>query len=118
MKQQKTWYQRLRKEEAKLEERVDALSLFIENNDSKFEDLEDMDQDLLITQHAAMTAYLNVLSIRVKREKCRREKGWITVEEDVVEVPDHITTEDIFDAMNDGIRKRMGLKGEEDGRNS
>ncbi len=63
----KTWKDRLVKEERKLSDKTDELASFIEGEHGEFDKLLEPDRDLLMTQHAAMTAYLNVLAMRMKR---------------------------------------------------
>ncbi len=76
----KTWKDRLVKEEKKLNLKVDELASFIEGEHGDFNELPEPDRDLLMTQHAAMTAYLNILAMRMKRlgllecEDCGKKK--------------------------------------------
>jgi len=70
----KTWQERLLKEENKLNKKVNKLAAYIEEPSSKFDELDEWDRDLLMTQHAAMTAYLNVLTMRVKSHNLRSEE--------------------------------------------
>ncbi len=76
----KTWKDKLVKEERKLNDRIDKLASFIEGEHGEFDKLLEPDRDLLMTQHAAMTAYLNVLAMRMKRlglldcEECKEVK--------------------------------------------
>ncbi len=65
----KTWQSRLEKEHDKLEKKADKLAIFLEEQGEDFQRLSDLDQDLLMTQHATMIAYLNILDIRIKRLK-------------------------------------------------
>ncbi len=64
----KTWKDRLAKEEKKLNKKVDKLAAFIED-DGVFDALKESDRDLLMAQHATMVAYLNILTIRMKKHK-------------------------------------------------
>ncbi len=76
----KTWKDRLVKEERKLNDKIDELASFIEGRHGEFRALKEVDRDLLMTQHAAMMTYLNVLAMRMKRlglletEKCTKIK--------------------------------------------
>ncbi len=63
----KTWKQRLVKEAAKLNAKLEELSSYLEGNHGEFDKLDEPDRDLLITQHAAMTTYSNVMEMRMKR---------------------------------------------------
>ena len=77
-KMAKTWKDRLAKESKKLRERTNKLTSYIENEDSGFRELDEADKDLLITQHATMVAYENILAMRMKRAgilktKCRKK---------------------------------------------
>ncbi len=83
----KTWKDRLIKEEAKLDRKVDELTSFIEE-DEYFDTLKESDRDLLMAQHAAMTAYLNILAIRMKRHgllACEDREKQKTVLDDFME---------------------------------
>ena len=76
----KTWQDRLVKEEKKLDLKVEALASFIEGEYGKFDELPESDRDLLMAQHAAMTTYLNILAVRMKKhnlmecETCLKKK--------------------------------------------
>ena len=63
----KTWKERLIKEERKLDKKVDALTAFIEGDYGIFDKLPESDKDLLMAQHAAMMAYFNILTVRMKK---------------------------------------------------
>jgi len=63
----KTWKDRLVKEEKKLDKKVDELESFISGTHGNFKDLPEPDRDLLMTQHAIMVSYLNILAMRMKR---------------------------------------------------
>ena len=95
----KTWKDRLVKEEKKLDKKVDTLSAFIEGEYGNFDELSEIDQDLLMVQHAAMTTYLNILTIKMKKHglkechKCKKAK------------------DDLSELLNE-------MLGEDDGRNS
>ena len=101
----KTWKDRLAKEEKKLNKKVDKLAAFIED-DGVFDALKESDRDLLMAQHATMVAYLNILTIRMKKHKLMpTEKSMKSIEEAV----------NIFDEISLEIDE---IKEEEDGRNS
>jgi hypothetical protein len=63
----KTWQKRLVKEHSKLEEKMCKLDSFIGSGDDGFNKLKEVDQDLLLSQYAAMASYISVLEIRMKR---------------------------------------------------
>ncbi len=62
----KTWKQKMVKEAAKLNAKLEELNNFINGEHGDFENLLEPDRDLLITQHSAMTSYSNVLEMRMK----------------------------------------------------
>ena len=67
MKKQKTWQDRLEKEYKKLDKKMDKLDHFIGSGDDGFNKLDEFDQDLLLSQYAAMASYISVLEMRMKR---------------------------------------------------
>lgn len=76
----KTWKDRLVKESDKLDKRLNELTSFVAGTHGEFEKLPEPDRDLLMTQQAIMTAYFNVLILRMKRlglmecEDCGKKK--------------------------------------------
>ena len=76
----KNFKDRLVKEYAKLNKKTDELESFIEGNHGEFNKLPEPDRDLLMTQHALMVAYINVLEMRMKRlglkecDECKKAK--------------------------------------------
>ena len=109
----KTWKERLIKEERKLDKKVDALRAFIEE-DEYFDTLPESDRDLLMAQHAAMTAYFNILTMRMKKlglKECECEEVQLPGDklENLLAIVDKI--------IEAGKSKRQ-KEDEEDGRNS
>ena len=116
----KTWKDRLVKEEKKLNKKVNALAAFIEGEYGNYAELPEEDRNLLMTQHAAMTTYLNILAMRMKQhglmdcEECPEKK----------ETKTPITKIDSLEDFLNHIAKEIVKKkektqdtGEEDGRN-
>ena len=58
------WQERLIDERAGLVLKLDKLNTFIAN-DSKFQELPNHDQTLLIAQQAAMSQYCHILNLRI-----------------------------------------------------
>ncbi len=103
----KTWKDRLEKEYKKLNNKIDKLDDYVNDELSDFDELPEPDKDLLVTQLTAMITYYNILKMRMKRA------GLIDCECEEVKVP--------FDAFNDfidGLAKSLIDEKEEDGRNS
>ena len=57
----KTWKQRMVKEAAKLNAKLEELDSYLEGDHGEFDKLDEPDRDLLMTQHSAMTSYSNIL---------------------------------------------------------
>ena len=58
------YFDRMLEELKALNEKINKLREFIENKE-KFEELDYLNRDLLITQYKAMETYLSVLSVRI-----------------------------------------------------
>lgn len=61
----KDWRERLEKEEKQLSKKINKLIVFA--NEPEFDKLDQMDQDLLSTQLAAMVTYQSILEMRLTR---------------------------------------------------
>ena len=109
----KTWKERLIKEERKLDKKLNALTSFIEE-DEYFETLHESDRDLLMAQHAAMMAYFNILTVRMKKlglKECECEE---------VQLPGDKTKSflALVDKIIEAGKSKKQKEDEEDGRNS
>ncbi len=123
----KTWKDRLVKEQSKLNKKIDKLYRFLEEEGEDYKKLLVLDQDLLMTQHAAMVAYLNVLDIRLKRlkESAANKLASKIILDKIISKLDtsEKKVEGPFSSMEDlvhHLRKKTEAKEakEEDGRNS
>lgn len=76
----KNFKDRLVKEYKKLNIKETELTSFIEGSHGNFINLPEPDRDLLMTQHALMVAYINILDMRMKRlglkecDECKKAK--------------------------------------------
>lgn len=72
-------FQRMVDELKALHEKLDKLRSFIDDNE-KFEKLDYLNRDLLITQFKAMETYLSVLSIRIGLNAPHEDATEVSVE--------------------------------------
>lgn len=72
-------FQRMVDELKALHEKLDKLRTFIDDNE-KFEKLDYLNRDLLITQFKAMETYLSVLSIRIGLNAPHEDATEVSVE--------------------------------------
>ena len=109
----KTWKERLIKEERKLDKKLNALTSFIEE-DEYFETIPESDRDLLMAQHAAMMAYFNILTVRMKKlglKECECEE--VQLPGDKIE-----NLLALIDKIIAAGKSKKQKEDEEDGRNS
>ena len=77
-KTQSPWYLRVKKEQEKLDKKINKLADFLENDFNK-DGVDPLQWDLMEAQLSAMLAYSNILGLRI-----RAEDMWEPVEESIV----------------------------------
>ncbi len=110
----KTWKDRLTKEYNKLGDKIDKLEEYVNSDFSGFNELQEPDRNLLITQLTAMVTYHNILEMRMKRH------GLIECECEEVKLPDYKMGNflDLVDGIIEAGKSKKQKEDEEDGRNS